>query len=306
MKRLLTAIAALCLFVVPALRLGAQENYLPEKGEWAISVSAIPMLTYVGQFFNGAVANPLNEFAGQAYLNNDVSTAAFGELTPLASITAKYMISDHAALRINAGWLFADATTRFYTQDDAAVAANPLSQDKVIDSRRNKNNGVSIMGGYEKRVGTRRIQGVFGGGVLVAAQTASRSYTYGNAITEYNQTPSASNGGAVAAGAFPAGAGAAYASLRYTDVHNLNRNYYAGLVGFAGIEWFFTPKISVGGEVNIAAIYSWRSVQHVTMEGFNAASGQVDTWSELTAPGSRGFEFGTGNVGANLNLSFYF
>ena len=306
MKKLSAAFAALCLLMAPALNLGAQESYLPEKGEWAISVSAVPFLTYAGQFFNGTVGNAITDFASQPYLNGDVSTGAFAQLTPLASVTARYMFTDNTAFRVNLGWLYQNAITNWYSQDDAAVAANPLSMDKVIDSRHNKNNGFSLMAGVERHVGTKRIQGIFGGGVLLAAQTSSRSYTYGNAITEYNPAPTSSNGGSFNVGTTIPALASTYASMRYLNVRNANRDHYAGLVGFAGIEWFFTPKISIGGEVNVAAVYSWRSAQYFTAEGYNSASGEVDTWSQLTAPGSHGFEFGTGNIGANINLSFYF
>ncbi len=306
MKKIIIILtSALCLLLWPAFGLRAQDSgeYLPEEGDWAISVSAVPMLTYVGQFFNGTAGNALNEFAAQPYLNNDVNTGAFAQLTPLASVVVRYMISDEKALRINAGWLFSNDVNNFYSRDDAAVTENPLSQAKVIDTRKDRRNGFSLMAGLERRVGKRRIQGVFGGGILLAAQTRSSVYSYGNAITQYNQTPTSSNGGAMAV---PANLAAAYASMRYLDVHNANRDHYAGLVGFAGIEWFFTPKISIGGEVNVAAVYSSRAIQSYTAEGFNSLTGEVDTWTQLTAPGSRGFDFGTGNVGANISLSFYF
>lgn len=311
MKKLIGLIAALCLITGPVFSLRAQETtgekYLPESGEWAISVSAVPILTYLGQFFNGAGANGLNDFAAQPYLNGDAATGGFAALTPLASITVRRMLSDQLGVRINAGWLYNNRVNNFYSRDDAAYATDPLSSAKVIDTRTNRNNGVSLMAGIERHVGTRRIQGIFGGGVLLAAQSASTKYTYGNAITAYNQTPTTSNGGNTtpAAAGVPALA-ASHASLRYLDVHNANRDRYLGAVAFAGIEWFFTPKISIGGEVNIAAVYSWTGVKHFTVEGYNAFSGEVDTWSELTAPGSSRFIFGTGNVGANLNLSFYF
>ncbi|MBR6458238.1 MAG: hypothetical protein IKS71_06540 [Bacteroidales bacterium] len=311
MKKFIGLIAALCLITGPVFSLGAQsygdDNYLPEQGEWAISVSAVPIFTYLGQFFNGAGANGLNDFASQPYLNGDAATAGFAALTPMASVTVRHMLSNELGLRINAGWLYNDRVSNFYSRDDAAYATDPLSSAKVTDTRTNRSNGVSIMAGLERHVGTRRIQGIFGGGVLIAGQSSSVKYTYGNAITEYNQTPTCSNGGLTT----PAGAGlpalaASHASLRYLDTHSATRDRYLGAVAYAGVEWFFTPKISIGGEVNIAAVYSWTGVKHFTVEGYNAYSGEVDTWSELTAPGSSRFVFGTGNVGANLNLSFYF
>ena len=86
MRKSVGFIAALCLLAGPVLSAGAQEasgeNYLPVSGEWAISVSAVPFFTYLGQLFNGAGANTLNDFAAQPYLNGDASTAGFAALNP--------------------------------------------------------------------------------------------------------------------------------------------------------------------------------------------------------------------------------
>lgn len=302
-----TVIALLLSLFIPVAAAAQEENkYLPQEGEWAISVSAIPMLTYVGQFFNGALANPLDEFSGQAYLNNDVSTAAFGKINPIASISVKKMISDKSALRVNAGWLFTDKVNTYNVQDDAARVENPLSQQDVVDTRRDRTSGLSVMAGIEKRHGDGRIQGVYGAGVIGAFSTESRVFTYGNAITDINQSPSCANGGTVnIATTVPAAAGA-YSYLRYTDMHTFTRNYYFGAVAYVGMEWFFAPKMSLGGEVNIAAVFSASGRKHFTAEGYNKLSQQVDTWTEVTGPSSLQFDFGTGNIGANLTLNLYF
>ena len=295
---------ALSLAVLSAFSLGAQEgpakanHDLPEEGDWAVSVSAVPILRYIGQFFNGTNGNQINQFGGDPYLVNQANIQL---LNPVVSLSLKYMLADDWALRVNAGWLYNNVTTRVYAPDDAALQVDPLSEAKVIDTRFVHQNGVSLMVGAEKRVGKRNIQGIFGAGLLYAMQMQVTTYAYGNAITEFNQSPSVG-----LAGTAPAGVNNAFTSLRYLNNQTAGCNNYAGAVLIAGVEWFVAPKISLGGEVNVAAIYSWNAPTHYTAEGYNHVNGAVEQWTQVQTPSSSGFSFGTGNIGANLSVNFYF
>ena len=72
------------------------------------------------------------------------------------------------------------------------------------------------------------------------------------------------------------------------------------------MEWFISPWFSLGAEVNVAAVYNWTQKLYDEFEGFNQETQQRETWREDIAPSSHGFTFGTGNFGANFNLTFYF
>ena len=294
MKKIIISILCLGLVALPKLRAQEEKNYLPEAGDFAISVSAMPIFSFIGNMFNGSTNNALNKFGGEAYLSDNT----FGNINPLVSITAKYLISNKFGVRINAGWLYTNVTDNQFVQDDAALIQNPFSQQKVVDSRNTKNNGVSVMAGVEYRVGKKRVQGVFGGGLVYAAQVGSVSYSYGNAMTPDNQSPST----AYTYGNTPPG----FTSARIKNTLNAGCRHYFGAVCFAGVEWFFTPKISFGGEVNIAAVYRWGGAVNTTVEGYNTLTMQVEEWTDLTSPSSHGFSFGTGNIGGNINLTFYF
>ena len=301
MKKLFV-ILSLALVVAPGLmaqgKKAADYDYIPHEGDFAVSVNAVPVFSFIGNMFNGAAGNGVNGFAGQAYLNNDVASPAFGALNPLVSLSVKYLFTDVVGLRLNAGWLYSNFTTNAYSQDDAAVFLDPLSNAKVIDSRKQISSGLSVMVGPEFRAGRGRVQGVFGAGLLYACQTGRQLYTYGNNMSAENQTPSKAFGNAAA----PAG----FTSARLKDSKNAGCVNYGGLVCFLGVEWFVAPSISLGGEVNVAAVYRWGGSQYSTVEGFNTLTSQVEEWTDLTAPDSSGFQFGTGNIGANLNLTFYF
>ena len=306
MKKILLTLLFIAAVAAPYAKAQDDDARLPQAGDWAVSVSAVPILTYVGQLFNGAAANTLADFSAQGYLGGDVGSADFQKIAPTASIAGKYMIKDNFGLRANIGWLYSYRTNNFFVQDDAAAMASPMSQKQLTDVRVDQTNGVSFMFGVEYRVGKRKVQGVFGGGILYAARTENHKYMYGNRITEFNQTPSMSNGGGVNMAANVPNLIPVYTSMRYTDLYTAGRDRYAGPVAYAGIEWFFTPKMSIGGEVNVAAVYAWTQGKYFTAEGYNKLSGKVETWTELTAPKSSGFDFGTGNIGANINLTFYF
>ena len=162
------------------------------------------------------------------------------------------------------------------------------------------NTGGSFSVAGEYRVGSRRVQGVFGGGLLYAFSSQSYKYSYGNAITELNQSPST---GIAGCDVLPPKDGFTY--QRYLSQFQDNPTHYFGLVAFAGVEWFFAPWVSLGAEVNIAAAWHWNKATYYKAEGFNNLNGQTETWTELISPRSSGFDFGTGNIGGNLTLTFY-
>ena len=165
------SIICLALAISPGLMAQEENSVLPQKGDWAISINAAPALQYIGQLFNGTNGNAVNgQFGGQAYLNNDVATANFGAINPLVSISAKYLLTDNIALRLNAGWLYTYTDDKFYVRDDADRLENPLSTKRLVDTRIVRTNGVSLMFGAERRVGKKSVQGVFGGGILYANQ----------------------------------------------------------------------------------------------------------------------------------------
>ena len=66
------------------------------------------------------------------------------------------------------------------------------------------------------------------------------------------------------------------------------------------------PKISKGAEENGAVLYTWTPQQYGDFEGFNLLTSEVERFTDLIAPKSSQFVFGTQNIGANLFMNFYF
>lgn len=286
MKKILSIIT-ICL--LPFVGANAQEEagkqYLPEAGDWAIGVDVVPLLKCIGDGHGN------ENFGGGAPFTRDNSNF----VSPDVSILAKYMMTDNVALRANLGFMFGSDKSRRYVQDDRALLDNPLSEDKVVDACRTSSNGMSLNLGMEYRKGSRRVQGVFGAGVLFAFQTQKNTYQWGNEMTIANQQPSVA----------PDFSGC-YANGYRTLEEKNNGIFYTGLTGSIGVEWFVAPKISLGAEVNVTAYYMFGSQSYKKSEGYNTSLGKIEERTDLNSPGDRGFHIGTESLGGALNMTFYF
>lgn len=276
------------------------ETFLPREGDFAFSISANPFVNFIGNIFNGTIDNALNngQIGGGVYWPDLGGESDY--LQPLVSIAGKYMVTDHLGVRVNVGWMYNYKKQNFYVEDDAAKFLNPLSHQKVVDSYIYNKAGASFNAAAEYRIGNRRIQGVVGGGLIYAFCSNRTRFAYGNAITELNQQPTIYED-------FPGYYSMdGFTAVRPLSVFQGDPTHYFGLMGFVGFEWFLCPYFSLGAEVNLSALYNWTKATYYEVEGFNTITGETETWTELISPGSKGFNFGTGNIGANLTLTFYF
>lgn len=274
----------------------AQKQYLPEEGDWALGIDVVPVLKYIGNAFNGNTNNEINSLGGTPFTKGNKS---FNDrkLMPDVSIMGKYLLTDEWALRANIGLMIRSEYDRVYTADDKAMILNPLSEDKVIDKAHRSRNGMSISVGGEYRKGSKRVQGVFGAGLLFAFQNDKTSYSWGNEMTKINQAPSI--------------------GFTQEDIYNDNgyrilktngagSDFYTGITGSAGIEWFVAPKISLGAEVNLSLYYLFGNQTYNESEGYNKSTGKIEKRTDLATPGDRGFYIGTESLGGSLNMTFYF
>lgn len=296
MKKLIVIILSACLF--PAMLWAEekqQKQYLPEEGDWALGIDVVPILKYIGNAFNGTDgSNGLDHVGGTPFTSGHFGNQG---LMPTVSIMGKYMLTDEWAVRANVGLMISSANDKAYSPDDKALLTNPFSEAKVVDGARYDRNGMSMLLGAEYRKGARRIQGVFGAGLLFAFQNSKETYSWGNALTEINQSPTSH----------------AFANMptpptgyRALKQNGAGSDFYLGLTGSAGIEWFVAPKIALGAEVNLSLYYIFGTQTYVESEGYNATLGKVETRTDLYAPGSNGIYFGTESLGGSLYMTFYF
>ena len=256
---------------------------LPKKGDWSLGINASSLLQYVGNVANGETFNNSPGF-------NQVS-----KNLPTATIWGKYFIADDLAWRGGAD-IFADADRDRYRVDDDS-STNP--DDAVFDVRDINRFGFTLSAGLEKRRGKSRVQGVYGADAYVHYTTNNTTKVqYGNAITTSNQSPSSTGFGN------PTGIPDPALGFRLTEA-DFGNDFEFGLRGFVGVEYFFAPKMSLGGEFYWGISYTTTGETSVTYEGYEPSSGTVIETSTFTE-GDRDLEIGFRNTSAAINLFFYF
>ena len=286
-------------------------SWLPQAGEFSIGFSVDPFANFLGHMFSDAGTRPDEK----GYTRNDFNIGGQSLYTaPLVSIMGSYMLTDNLGVKANIGFII-DHERRIYNVEDQAIKyENPFSHELVNDVWRHGEYGGSFSAGVEYRLGKKRVQGVFGAGLVYAFQTSADKYSYGNAITEMNQMPD------VAAALWNDGKGVyernpdpgIYAAARLinnaTSVDGEDAFWHRfGLYTSVGVEWFVAPKIALGLNVNLDLLYKWSNNVCMQYEGYNLLTKQTEVFTDLRDVANySGVTFGTENIGANLYLAFYF
>lgn len=259
---------------------------LPEEGEFGLGISANPFFNYLGNFFNQAGNNqaPTNNFTQNPFNN----LALFG----------KYVKDENTFYRgrfqLNIGSV----------SDKNAVVKNelpaPSTPNYVTDSRNSSNVGILLAFGIEKRRGAGRLQGFYGGEFLIGYASNSQKYSYGNDMTAQFQAP-------ISTTDFNSFSSAASAA-RLKEVKFGNK-FMVGLRGFAGVEYFFAPKMSIGAEFGYAFTVVTAGKGSTTTQVFDLPSNAAkDVKADTYDANYNKLQLGIGldNLNGNINLLFYF
>lgn len=260
------------------------EAYLPEAGDWAVSIDATPLLGYVQGIFGS---------------NGGSSAGSWSFLNANNTITGKYFVEDDMAYRggINIG--FGSTTERAYTAKYYATPPTPApaTPELVTDEKKTTRSQIFLTGGMEWRKGSTRLQGFYGGELgLGFGGGLKEEYTYGNSYDVASGFTSQSN-----------------AVDGSTDVVSTKQKggIMFGLRGFIGAEYFVLPKMAIGGE------FGWGLGFQSTGEGTrvdtqlnSAATATEEVESQTVAKGGA-FGIGTDNGGmfgptGSLRISFHF
>lgn len=272
-----------------------------------IGINAIPFLKYLGNCFSDAGDNTINakKIGGVPSVGFPVAP---GLQNPTISIFGKYFLTDQTALRLNVGIGIGSKTQRKYVQDDAALAADPLSAAQVEDSYKYRSTGFSLAAGYEWRRGGKRLQGFWGGQAVVAYSNSKHFFNYGNAITEINQTPSQTStvwDNPVSGQTVPTlnpDIGNNSRLLQQND----GRSWTYGVGGFVGVEYYIAPKIAIGCEMSLNLLWTTEGKSLQKSERFNPDFYRVEENVRWSEPGGSAFHFGTENIGTSLYVAFSF
>lgn len=269
------------------------ETYLPEANDWAISFDAAPFLTYAGGILGGNASSP-----SASYVGNGLPW----------HIRGKMFKDEKTAYRAGIRLAFGSDSYTNMVNDDAVTTAPtfPTAPSMVEDGLKMGGNNIVLTGGLEMRRGNTRLQGYYGGELMIGFGGTKNAYTYGNAFSTTNTTPSTTDWSALTGetnmGAIYPGYGAVNARLTESKTSSM----MVGLRGFIGAEYFIMPKISIGAE------YGWglglsSNGTSMSFEGHDGtAAGSV---TEETKTSSFGFDTDINNSfggSGSLNIIFHF
>lgn len=259
------------------------QKILPQAGDYAIGIDATGMLNYLGNSLNGNENNDASDIF--KYKDNVFGTN---------SIYVKYFLTDNTAIRVKLHLGFESDTRKMFVPDDMDRTA------EVEDSYKNSNTALGLRVGYEIRRGYGRLQGFYGAEVGLGVASESDTYKYGNSM---NKTDGASS--------FNFGDNinniANYKAIDRNTKESHGSTFQGLLGGFAGVEYFVAPKLSVGGELGLGLLFESTGNAKTTNEyikDYGDANASVQTKETETA-GSSSFEF-KANYSAAVTVAFHF
>ena len=259
-------------------------DLLPVKGEYAIGIgTTIGTLTgYLGNMFN----NDANNSITSTFISHpQVGTSIFG----------KYMMSDNMAMRATFRNTGGDNTQVYQIYDDRSNDPDSIVFDKW---RRNSSN-TAISLGMEWRRGKSRVRGFYGGEAFLSWSNTHDHYTYGNAFTPDNLTPTDN-------GSMP-GYSAEHGRL---VERRFGATFGIGARGFAGVEYFIAPKICIGTEfgwgINFFKTADRRDSYEKYDPFYDNGTGGIVRHEEVITQGDWGINSNFDNFNSQIFFHFYF
>jgi len=227
-------------------------SLLPQAGDYAIGVDATPFLGYLGNIFSN--------YGNDSPYFNGVNQSIYG----------KYFLNDDRAIRAKLTMNLMNNVEKGVVPDDEQVANNPLNPDaSVVDVWKATNGNIGLGVGYEFRRGKGRVQGFWGGELLIGLEFHKDKFEYANPITEINQNPSSF----LFSG-----------NISNTNSRSLERKtgmiFSGGIGGFVGVEYFFAPQISLGGELGLQLILRLESQSETKWESWNVLTNELQTQTD--------------------------
>ncbi len=295
------------------------EPFLPEAGDWAISIDAMPFLDYAGNFIGSQ--------------GNNFGTPSFNFLNPNNVIMGKMFKDEKTAYRasLRIGYT-SDKYTNEVAEFTTSVATPPtagLSETaaNLVDKASVTDRFIGLGGGIEMRRGKTRLQGFYGGEALIWGMSTGEKYKYANELTQATSGLQLDANNATYSTDFSGQTGINNVSSSLNGYTNVDaarvlKRKTGGQIGigvraFIGAEYFVLPKISIGGEFGWGVGYSVNTKNKATWdaEGSDTNTG-TQTQSEIktkdTANGGGQFMIDSSNnnnfLGASgsirLNLHF--
>jgi hypothetical protein len=287
-KRLLfvaAIFAATATFAQDGLTSKKGEAYLPEAGDFALGFDANPFLNYAGNLFNGNTGNSIG--AGATWF------------APNMAIYGKMFKDEKTAYRAMVRLGFGSNTQNSIANLFETPSA--LETKEFTNEVKSSYNNIVLGAGIEKRRGNTRIQGIYGGQLIIGFGGSSTETSYGLAL---NDSTVSANGSDI----YALDGNGTGATSRTTEAKN-GSTFMLGIAGFVGVEWFFAPKVSLGAE------YTWGLSMNSTGEGETtterwgvAPGGTTNSLITKTSKTGKSSSFGIDNgiSGARVSINFHF
>lgn len=273
-----SAVSAQTLIVVeekPVLTNKRGVRILPQAGEMSIGISATPFLTYFGNMFTRDGVNDAPTF-----LSNGTG------------INFKFFTTDNQAIRAG---LIANFGKNYYY---GTPQSNADAATTVTDRMRTTSQQFGINLGYEWRMGMGRLQGFMGVQLNAGYTRMLNEYEYGNVMDADFPNPWTWN--------FNTNNQAQVASRTLSA--KSSANITVGLSGFVGVEYFFAPKMSVGGEIGLGVYYVNQGKTEFETQTWNSTTNVAEINKEERHDPripADGFGVRTSTQG-NIFFNFYF
>ncbi len=263
---------------------------LPQAGDIGLGISATASLNFLGNVIGGGPsAAGAFAFPNAPYTVNNPSGAGLANQLFLK----KFITAETAyRLRIQASWY---SNTNAYSVLKDELTPDASNPQYVNDYRTNRGMGLLIGAGLEKRRGAGRVQGVYGAEAYVGVFNSSIKNQYGNPFSANFPEPTINNINTYNNGA------------RVTKENN-GTGFGLGVRPFIGVEYFFAPKMSLGGEFGYNLGAAFGGNRHIVSERWDATSEsvvEVKTRDNATH-GFVNYGLGVNNLTGSLNLLFYF
>jgi hypothetical protein len=190
MKKILIT-SMLLFFVILSVRSQEVKEYGPKAGNFGVGISANPAFEYIGNFFGKTEKN----------------SAPTADLANGYNLFGKYFLSNKGAVRVGINLAYKMETSHFGVDD----------LDELISSE----SAFGLALGYERRVGSGRIQAFFGPSMGFGLSSATDEYTLDDA-----------NKGDL-----------------LKEKYGSSFSFAVG--GFGGVEYFITNNIAIGTELGL-------------------------------------------------------
>lgn len=259
----------------------------PEAGDWALGFNAAPLLNYIGNTFNNTVGNSM----GTAFLTTD--QAIFG----------KYFVDASTAYRGSLRIMNMGATT------NAQIDTNTINSGPTYVTNTSKASGsqLYLSAGLEKRRGHGRLQGYYGGEVVISLTgTAPKtSYTYAVSLDSTTMANNVTDAGASS----DMNLNSSAMNGRVVSSKG-GKQFGFGLRGFIGVEYFILPKISLGGEFGWGLMMNSTGAGETVKEYYgydgSAATSKSNYTVTTTTAKLKSHTIDTDNYYGTIKLLFHF